>query len=338
MLFSLFLFSVFLQLSFCHSEDLTHDIAFSNSANHQEWRVTSAKQEETSKVDKKISWKFNTSLNVIPDYLPLEDYRASAEITRFMVLITIETEDSIYTCTGSILDDRRVLTAAHCFYSKEDSIDISEAYLVPSTLRGKGRSGVNLIQQVFVHRDFNATTLRNDIAIVTTLSPFTDDEARFVDIPESIKIKEIDQIYVASYGIHEITRERILMQMNYSLKGFTSCRSRFSQRIKDTINEEEVLCATERQFVVDGERACYGDSGSPLFYIEKEGNATKMVQVGIESFTETTCNLPDSTSWFTRISSYFNSIQQNQIENCPDWETIYRIAALCPDEDLESSG
>lgn len=339
MILALCIFSVFLQVSLCRSKDLIQDKSFIKSTHLQEWKDISMKQDGDKKVDEKISWKYNSSLHIIPDYISLNESKASPDIRKFMVLITIRTKDSLYTCTGSILDGRRVLTAAHCFYDKEDHVDISDVYLVPSTLRGKGRSGVNLVQQVFVHRDFNAITLENDIAIVTTLSPFTTDEAKFVNLNSNLPVRAIDNIYIASYGVLEITGERILTKISYTLKKYNQCKSRFTSEVKRTIDASKVLCAAERNLTVDGEPTCFGDSGSSLFYqLKDDEGMIKMAQIGIGSFTEPSCNLPGSSSWFTKISDYVDIIEQNQMEDCSMWKTIYRIAALCADNELESSG
>lgn len=318
-------------------------VKFSKEADCQPDQLSLRQAEEPDKgfIDEKITWKHSTSLNVIPFLKRRKEYKAGNTTTPFMVLITIQTDKKIYTCTGTILDSRRVLTAAHCFFDRENKRDILDAYLVPSSLRGQGRSGVNLIQQVFIHNKFDGISLENDIAIVTTLTPFTEGESMKVEIPDEFtkeQQKEFKQnVSIASYGVQEISKNRILEDIGFTLKDFQSCKKRFTNEVRETIKELEVMCAVIRQFDDNGEDVCYGDSGSALFYTKEVEGKVQMFQIGIGSFTEPKCGIRGTTSWFTNLSKYAAAIKENRLEDCTQWNEIYKIAATCTNVDDDAS-
>lgn len=287
---------------------------------------SSIHQSTKSKVTQKVTWSHDETLKTIPAVFNTSSIEAPNDVIQHMVLITIRANAKTYTCSGSILDSTHILTAAHCFYTERENVDIVEAYFVPATLTGEALDGVTLIQRVHVLNRLNITTLQNDIAIVTVFGSLSSNKIRTVNFTNDFELygkkkNTPEQAFVSGYGITEIERTGFLEQYPFKIKKFNKCKKRFTKNVKKTIKKSQVICAMKDKSMKD-KQTCFGDSGSSLFF---KGDDGQMLQVGVGSFTEPQCGNKRSTSWFTSLTPYVGLIEEHMSGNFSNWAQIYDL-------------
>lgn len=91
-----------------------------------------------------------------------------AENGQFPYQISLR-ENGAHSCGGSIVNQRSILTAAHCIYNVPTNI---LTVVVGSNRLSVGGASFAVIRAIY-HPLFNPNTLINDVAVVTTLSLIT---------------------------------------------------------------------------------------------------------------------------------------------------------------------
>ncbi|KAL4240208.1 Plasma kallikrein [Mactra antiquata] len=185
----------------------------------------------------------------------------------WMASLEIEFHNAVsasYLCGGTLIDQRWVLTAAHCF----------DDYTPTSTSLRVILGGINVninevnerilqVQNVIIHRAYNPTSYENDIALIKLKHSV---ETSHPDItPACIKLPDEDQFdstnicYVIGFGdtgMEGRNKQGILQQAMVPIINNTACSQWYQQSIADSN-----ICAG---YSFGGIDACKGDSGGPL--------------------------------------------------------------------------
>ncbi|EFX79747.1 hypothetical protein DAPPUDRAFT_304284 [Daphnia pulex] len=212
-------------------------------------------------------------------------------------------------CGGTLIDSMNVVTAAHCV-SRLTSRNIANlrVALGMHTLKPKMDPQVlKKVRRVISHRDFNAETLHNDIALLTLESP--------VNFTNTISPVCLPPIHLADqYAYRDAvtigwgrtvengTQPNVLQQVTIRTITNNECSSTFRGVILSGITDQ-MLCAG-----YPGRGICSGDSGGPLFVQPAPGE--KWIQVGIVSWG-VGCAEPDFPGVYTRISSFIGWINEH---------------------------
>lgn len=200
-------------------------------------------------------------------------------------------------CGGSVIDNQHILTAAHCSKGDHKKVEVT---LGIYDIADKNSQQKHSIKSFETHDEFNATTLDNDIAIITLADPIT----LTPDI-QPIKLgcnytQRDKRVEVAGRGITSDDAKGIPAQLEYA-NMTTISNDECARFYVDIIPSK--ICAWDGK-VKEG--TCRGDSGSAL--IETVNGS--QIQIAVVSGGDPkSCEIGSPVS-FTRVSSYIDWIEK----------------------------
>ncbi|KAJ8670479.1 hypothetical protein QAD02_001738 [Eretmocerus hayati] len=208
-------------------------------------------------------------------------------------------------CGGSLIDDRHILTAAHCV-AQMSSWDVARLTVrlgdhdIRTPLETKHIE--RRVLRVVRHRGFDIRTLYNDVAILTLNEPVEFSEyIRPVCLPSGSSLYSGKTATVIGWGS---LRENgpapaQLQEVSIPIWSNAGCKQRYGSAAPGGI-VESFLCAGE-----DNKDSCSGDSGGPLMV-----NDGRWTQVGIVSWG-IGCSRHQYPGVYTRVTHFLPWIYKN---------------------------
>ncbi|KAL7633043.1 UNVERIFIED_CONTAM: hypothetical protein RMT77_016619 [Armadillidium vulgare] len=215
----------------------------------------------------------------------------------------------MFFCSGSIINNLYILTAAHCFNrfrNKNDTstVNIANMSVALGTRELKEIYEYKIIRQiiqVIPHENFVCTNFSNDIALMKMNEPLTSYSTKINPIclpPIGPTYEEITAT-VTGWGREKLKGPYIifLRKANVRILSNFYCNVKISK----TFLEDFMMCADSNI-----SQTCQGDSGGPLMINE----LNKYVQIGVVSFGYG-CKLTFFPDVYTRVNHYLQWIKNH---------------------------
>ncbi|XP_017060536.2 transmembrane protease serine 9-like [Drosophila ficusphila] len=220
-------------------------------------------------------------------------------------MVFLKATDETFVCGGTLITNRLVLTAAHCFQSKKQLYARLGEY-IRSRPNGCTNNhcqfrSTHLVDAGFQHRLYNPKTHANDIAILRLAKPVVyRDDIRPICIVWDTKwrqyINNIQMLTATGWGITESgldSDELRTLDIRRQPPGVCT-------QFIGSVLESNQFCAGNWL-----SNLCNGDSGGPIGALVPYKNKHRFIQIGIASLTNQRCQ---KASVFTDIMSHIDFI------------------------------
>ncbi|KAK9892088.1 hypothetical protein WA026_018289 [Henosepilachna vigintioctopunctata] len=221
------------------------------------------------------------------------------------------TGETKFPCGGSIINNRVILTAAHCALAKADNfklymVRVGEYSMSSQIDCGSEFCGLPVqdipISHVVVHPGYDKQTFKDNIALIVLRNKINYTvTAQPICLPESWSVTSNNGVLVGwgkTAGQTEASPQQQVLRL--PIVSTSKCYSVYGKTLPVT---DDHLCAGG-DF---GNDACSGFGGSPL--LVQQGNT--FYQVGILSFGSDQCGAGGVPSVYTNVKKYVDWIKEN---------------------------
>ncbi|RWS24025.1 cocoonase-like protein, partial [Leptotrombidium deliense] len=206
-----------------------------------------------------------------------------------------------YGCGGSIIDERHVLTAAHCVHGADLAL-----YRVGSNLEVDYlNETTGAAECYFAHENYTTDTYQNDVAVIRLKKPlrFSYTVRPVCVAPRRLKIDENKNITIVGWGVTENgTTTKELRETNVTYYNFNECNESWGGIVNNIIQ----FCASD-----PGHGPCFGDSGGPAM----QKHYFRNVIFGVTSYIAVPC-ATYRNSVYGYVPGFYEWIQSKVRHRC----------------------
>ncbi len=195
-----------------------------------------------------------------------------------------------------MIDERHVLTAAHCIGTTDPSLITITAGLHNKYAYEGDKRQVLTVERIFKHPNYNEAINQNDLTILRLAKPVQFNKyVQPACLPGPDPQPDADVVLIG-WGKTDVSGEAYHILKQTKVKVIGECNRYWGGRV----NEEKQICVGDLN---SRDSACQGDSGGPMLY-EHDG---QWVVAGVTSFgSSTSCSVGSAfmPNVYVRVSAY----------------------------------
>ena len=215
-------------------------------------------------------------------------------------IVALVTNNGNSLCSGFLISDRHVVTAAHCLNASLPPTSI-QVYGGIQSLSTRDNGQLRGVASFIIHPSYSISpTIINDIAVMTLTVPFntTSSAIGTCCLPTDTSVPSLNDVgVIAGWGVTSSTSTTpsdVLLQGLVKVLNESVCVSSSFGSIR--------FCAA-----YGGTDACFGDSGGPYMI----GSNNSWSCVGVVSLGNANSNSCGQGSLYTRVSAFRQFIRDN---------------------------